>query len=227
MKLKIFCVIPAFNETGNLAELTNKLIKIFSKEKINYKILYVLQGDKKSVSLLKQLKKIYPQIHYVYYPKALGIGLAYKIGFQKVENQYTHILTLDADLNHQPEELTKFLKLYRKENPDIIIGSRFIPGGGFNDKRIWKKLISFLTNSLITSLLSVKVHDITSGYRLIRKEVIEKIKDKLREKGYPSYMELILCAHKLGFEIKEVAIIYSPRKWGKSKMKKIGTFIDY
>lgn len=226
--MKIFCLIPAFNEKNNLATLTEKLHHHLSAYKrIFFKIYFVIQGDDGSLDIIRSLKKLYRQVDFIYYPKALGIGKAYKVGFEHVDKNFTHVLTLDADLNHDPKELSKFFRLLKKKNTDIIIGSRFVKGGSFNDKRIWKRLASFGVNFFITKLLKIKVHDITSGYRLIRCEVVDKIKNELKEKGYTSYMEFILLAHKHGFKIKEVAISYKPRKWGKSKMKKIKTLFDY
>lgn len=225
--MSIFCLIPAYNEKGNLNKLSKRLISTLSKEKISFKIFFVIQGEKDTLDLLENLKRTYLQIDYVYFPKALGIGKAYKVGFEHVNKNFTHVLTLDADLNHDPKELPKFFRLLKKENTDIIIGSRFVKGGSFKDKRIWKRLASFGVNFFITKLLGIKVHDITSGYRLIKREVVDKIKNELKEKGYTSYMEFALLAHTHGFKIKEVAITYKPRIWGKSKMKKVRTFFDY
>lgn len=226
--MKVFCVIPAFNERDNLTPLIKKLHHQLSAQKITFKIFFVIQGNDGSRQILEKLKKKYKdKLDFVYFPKALGIGNAYREGFKHIGRKYTHILTLDADLNHDPKELSKFFWLAKKSNADMIIGSRFIKKGRFNDKRIWKKLTSFLVNFFITKLLKIKVHDITSGYRLIKYEVIDKIKNELREKGYPCYMEFALLVHKYGFKIKEVPITYKPRVWGKSKMKKWRTFLDY
>jgi len=223
----IFCLIPAFDEKGNLAELTQRLVTVLQKTGIKFKIFFVLQGNISNRKTAVKLKREYPQVDFIYYPKALGIGRAYQLGFLHVDKKYSHILTLDADLNHQPEELPKFLTAWKKTRPDIIIGSRYIRGGKFQDNRIWKRICSFTTNMFVTKLLKIDVHDITSGYRLIRKEAAETIAGKLKEKGYPSYMEFILLAQKSGFSIKEIPISYIPRKWGKSKMGKITTLFNY
>ena len=100
-------------------------------------------------------------------------------------------------------------------------------GGHFKDKRLWKRLSSSIVNKLIKNYFKIKVHDISSGFRLIKREVIEKIRGKLKEKGYPAYMELILLARQNGASIGEVPISYIPRKWGKSKMNKLKTSLDY
>lgn len=225
--MKVICIIPALNEKGNLEALTSRLHKEFRKLNVAYKILYILQGDDGSNILLDELKKKYSQLDYIHFAKPLGIGKAYRTGFNMIDNSATHVLTLDADLNHDPGELNKFLTVWKNYKPDIIIGSRFIKGGSFNDKRLWKRVISAMVNSFISSLLGIKIHDTTSGYRLIKKDAVLKIKNSLKENGYTFYMEFILLSQKAGSTMKEVSIIYHPRIWGKSKMGKAQTLLNY
>jgi dolichol-phosphate mannosyltransferase len=223
----IFCLIPAYNEKGNLEVLTEKLIKQFRKEKIPFILFFVLQGEDGSLSVIKKLKTKHKQIDYVHYPKPLGIGRAYRVGFDHVPNKVTHIFTLDADLNHHPHYLPEFITCMRKNKADIVIGSRFIYGGKSLDKRIWKRVLSFGMNYFLTSLVGIPVHDISSGFRLMKKEVADKIKSSLREHNYPSYMEFIILSYKSHFRISEISITYTPRIWGVSKMNSWKTLRDY
>lgn len=225
--MKIFVLIPAFNEKGNLEILINQLENQFKKQNVDHKIFLVLQGNDGSKELIAKLKQKKSYLDFIYYPNPLGIGMAYKIGFNHVDKSATHILTMDADLNHDIKELPALLKFMIKTNSDIIIGSRFITGGKFNDNRVWKKIASSITNKIVTSILGLPIKDISSGYRLIKKEVIGNLKSRLISRGYPSYMEFILLAHKSGFKISEMPIIYHPRIWGKSKISTFNTFIDY
>ena len=225
--MKLFCLIPSYNESGNLRELSLRLIKVLTRNEINFKILYVLQQDKESLDILKKIQKKYSQVDYLYFPKALGVGKAYQIGFNLVKKPWTHVLTLDADLNHRPEELIYFLNKYHQTQSDIIIGSRFIPGGNFYDKRRWKIITSYVVNKAINLFFGIAILDKTSGYRLIKREVIDDIKQKVQEKGYPFYLEFILLAQKSHYSMVEVPINYIPRKWGKSKMGKFKTCFDY
>lgn len=225
--MKIYCLIPAFDETGNLIELCQRLTAVFKNNNITYKILLVIQGDKKGRELVKKMHVLNKRIDYIYYPKALGIGRAYNIAFNEVNSYWTHVLTMDADLNHQPEEFPKLLQAYKKTHSELIIGSRFIQGGKFKDKRLWKIVTSKLVNLIINKILDVSILDKTSGYRLIRSSLIIKIRNLLKEKGYPSYMELLFLTLKNGSTVYEVPITYVPRTWGKSKMGKLKTSIDY
>ena len=79
----------------------------------------------------------------------------------------------------------------------------------------------------MTKLTGISIHDISSGYRLMTREVIENIRNELRETGYPNYMELIIKTVRHGFKLSEVPIVYKSRVWGKSKMGKLKTLYDY
>lgn len=225
--MNIFVLIPAYNEKGNLKKLINDLENQLIKSRVKFKLFFVIQGDDGSKELLENLQKKKPFLDFVYYPKPLGIGVAYQIGYTKADNSADYILTMDADLNHDATDLPKFVKAMKDTGSDIVIGSRFIHGGKFDDKRVWKKIASRITNKIVTSILKLPIKDVSSGYRLIKKEVIVKLKSRLRSRGYPSYMEFILLAHKSGFKIKEIPIIYHPRIWGVSKINSASTIIDY
>jgi len=225
--MKIIILIPAYDEKGNLEILIKSIEKQLKKSRINFKILFVLQGTDGSLELISALKQKKPYLDFVYYEQPLGIGCAYKIGYQHLGQNYTHLLTMDADLNHDIADLPKFLRTMAEQKCDVVIGSRFIKGGEFADKRIWKKVASIATNKIVTKIIGVKIKDISSGYRLIKKGVVDKIHSRLNNKGYPSYMEFIMLAYKSGFKIREIPITYSARRWGQSKISSFTTFIDY
>lgn len=225
--MKIYCIVPAFNEEGNIEKLTRQLTQEFHTLNIAHKIFLVVQGDDGSQNLVAKLRKKNPAIDSMYFPFPLGIGKAYCNGFNRIDKKFSHVLTLDADLNHDPADIGKFVKAMKTTGSDIVIGSRFMKGGRFDDTRAWKRFISTVVNSFIRILMNVQIHDVTSGYRLMKREVVEKITPTLKESGYPFYMEFILKAKQAGFSFSEIPITYFPRKWGKSKMGKIRTLIDY
>lgn len=225
--MKIFTLVPAYNEKENVEKLISQLEDEFKKQKIQFKIFFVIQGNDGSRKLLEDLKKKKQYLDFIYFEKPLGIGNAYKVGYSKVEKTADYILTMDADLNHDIRDLPKFIKAIKDTKSDLVIGSRFVAGGKFDDKRIWKKIASRLANKIVTTILQIDVKDISSGYRLMRKEVAGKVHPKLINSGYPSYMEFILRARRLGYKITEIPIIYHRRIWGRSKISSIGTMVDY
>lgn len=225
--MNILILIPAYNEKGNLAKLISEIEQEFKKQKVKFKIFFVIQGDDGSKQLLDKLKQKKSYLDFIYYKKPLGIGKAYKIGYNHIDKSVTYVLTMDADLNHDIRDLPRFLKSIKEANSDLIIGSRFIKGGQFEDTRLWKKAASLATNKIVTAFLGLPLKDVSSGFRLIKAEVIKQIRNRLKCPGYPSYMEFVLLAHKNGFKVREIPITYHPRKWGRSKISSATTFIDY
>lgn len=225
--MKIFVLIPAYNEKGNLENLISSLEKQLVKLKLEFRVFFVLQGNDGSKQLLEKLKIKNKSLSYLYFPHPLGIGRAYQKGFNNIDKSANYILTMDADLNHDPKEIGQMIAKIQKEKTDLVIGSRFVPGGVFSDSRAWKRKVSFYTNKFIKLIAGWKIFDASSGYRLIKPEVIGKIKDKLKFSGYPFYMEFVFLANKSGFKISEVPIFYHPRTWGKSKIGSFNTFGQY
>lgn len=225
--MKIFVLIPAYDERGNIKTLVDRLEEKFRKLKLEYKIFFVIQGNDGSNKLLDRLKKANAKVDYVYYNKPLGVGNAYKIGYKHIDKSATHVLTMDADLNHDVNEVPKLLQGLKESKCDLVIGSRFVEGGKFNDLRIWKRIVSRLTNKIVSGFSGIKIRDISSGFRLMKKEVVQKVSPELKINGYPSYMEFIFYSYRGGFKIKEVPITYHPRIWGESKISSVKTLVDY
>ena len=136
----ISTVIPAYLEKENLGELTDRLIKSLDKSGMEYQILYVIQGDDGSKEFLDELNN--PKVKYLYHSKPIGVSGAFIDGFKEVIDKSDLILTMDADLNHQPEEIAGLLEKLKEKDADITIGSRYIAGGKIIGMPLWKKLLS-------------------------------------------------------------------------------------
>jgi len=225
--MKISVVLPAYNEEENIEELTKRLSNTFKKLRISFEIIYIIQGHHEAVDILVKLKKSIPEIKYSYYEKPLGIGKPFRIGFNSISKNTTHVLTMDGDLNHQPEELPLFLKKMKETNADIIIGSRYIKGGKMLKMPVWKKFISGTTNIIINLLFHFNVKDKTSGYRLMKREVTDNVKDKYTSKHFEFYPEFLIRAKREGFRMEEVPITFKFREHGKSKLKLLSSGFGY
>jgi dolichol-phosphate mannosyltransferase len=226
-QIKIAAIVPAYNESGNLKKLTDYLISSFRKNHIVYEIIFIIQGNDNSKKIIEALQIKNKKIKAKFFPHPLGIGYAYQQGYNIITKKYDYVFTLDADLNHHPKYLSKFLDKIAENNSDMVIGSRYIKGGQFSDDRIWKRYLSLIVNTFLSSVLGIKIHDLSSGFRLMRSELVINIRKRLKEKDYPSYMEFIILAKKSGFKIEEIPIIYTPRIWGESKLKGLNTLISY
>ncbi|MFX0057851.1 MAG: glycosyltransferase [Candidatus Hodarchaeota archaeon] len=225
--MKISVVLPAYNEVDNVGELTIRLSNSLQKLNIDHEILYVIQGKDGAYEKLISMKNKFPQLRLIYFPEAIGVGPAFITGFKNISRDITHVLTMDADLNHQPEEFPLFLKAWKKFNTDLIIGSRKIKGGKMENTPPLKNLISSFTNILFKYIFGLPVNDITSGYRLYKREVIDKIVNKLSSKNFEFYPEVIIWAKKLGFSMIEVPITFKYRIYGESKLNFFTSGIGY
>ncbi|PIN70697.1 hypothetical protein COV93_00355 [Candidatus Woesearchaeota archaeon CG11_big_fil_rev_8_21_14_0_20_43_8] len=227
MNMKLTVVLPAYNEGDNVEELTTRLVSVLKKQKIKYDILYILQGNDGALERLRRMKKKIPQIRMKHYPEPLGVGPAFRIGFDNIAKDSTHVLTLDADLNHQPEEIPRFIRSMEKNKVDLVIGSRKVKGGKMIDMPVWKKWISSGTNMIFREFFNLGAKDLTSGYRLFKREVIDNVKNRLISRNFEFYPEVILRASRLGFSISEVPITFKFRVHGKSKLGVISSGIGY
>lgn len=227
--MKISIVIPAYNESGNIIELIQRLINVCKNIMIDYEIILIIQGKDGTFELLQEFinKYSYNNIYIHYYPKPLGVGPAYKIGFNNIADDATHVLTMDADLNHQPEELPRFIKAMKKYDADIIIGSRYIPCGTIVNVHRWRYILSKTVNDLFIYIVGLRVRDKTNGYRLNKRKVVVNLRNKIKAKNFDFYIEYLILAQRKNFSIVEIPVSYIARKWGRSKMGLINTFFRY
>lgn len=230
--MKISVIIPAYNEEGNIIELTNRLKRIFTGLKIKFELIFIIQGEDGAFEKLKKLKKKISQLRLFHYSKPLGIGPAFVKGFNKISKGYDYVLTMDADLNHQPEEIPLFIERIKKQpHVDIVIGSRNIPKGKMVLNKIryrWiKKMLSNSINYLMPSMYGLNIKDITSGYRLFKLDVIKRIRNKITSKNFEMYPEILILSKRCGFRMTEVPIIFKDRVKGKSKLNFIISGFGY
>ncbi len=223
--LNIIAIIPAYNEIENLEELNSRLVAALDANVGAFQVLYVYQGDDGGGRVLRAMEKEDPRITAHLHPRPLGVGGAFRLGFEAVDGQCTHVLTMDADLNHEPEALPSFLA--KTSKADVVVGSRYVPGGGWEELRLWKKLVSPLANHVVARAFRMGVSDLSSGYRLYRREVVEAITPELSFGGYEFYPESLIWAARKGFRIAEVPIVYRKRIHGRSKIKPLAAGLGY
>jgi dolichol-phosphate mannosyltransferase len=220
-------VIAAYNEEKNVRILTSRIIKVLDSHRIPFEILYVVEGEDGTLDVLKKIQKREKRLRVIYSKKPLGLGGAFKRGFLNVNKKATHVLTLDADLNHQPEEIPSFFQTMKKCNTHIVIGSRHIKGGSINTFPLYKRLISEFTNHLVVLVTGMKIKDKTSNYRLYDRRVIDLIAKQMSFKGFESVIETLFIAAKNKCKIVETPIQFKWRIHGKSKLKFSSASLGY
>lgn len=217
--MKLSIVVAMYGEADNVEELTERIVK---SVKVPYKIIYVIDGNDGTLEKVQKLKERYPQIIYNYSPVRRGFKNAFHIGFNMVSDDTTHILTMDADLNHQPEEIHRLLG----QEADIVIGSRYVDNGVVVDIPHYRRLISKVANYFMKVIFKVKARDKTSGLRLYTRKAAS-LMQRVKSNGFEFLFEILYLATKEGYTIKEVPITLTKRKYGVSKFNHFKTAINY
>jgi len=212
-------VIAIYNEEDNVRELTERIYGSMNLLKIPFELIYVIDGTDKSFAILKEMQKSRKNLILDHSPKLRGFKNAFVKGFSLADKKATHILTMDGDLNHQPEEIKNLLKEIEITNADMIIGSRYFKEGKVEKLALWKRAISIFANFAMKVIWNLKVKDKTSGYRLYRKEVIDKVVPLCRSNNFAFLFEILVLARSLRYKIKEVPIIFKARERGESKFE--------
>ncbi|MCA9522161.1 MAG: polyprenol monophosphomannose synthase [Myxococcales bacterium] len=160
------------------------------------------------------------RIHVLHRAGKLGLGTAYIAGFKyALEKGYETVQEMDADFSHQPKYLPDFQR--EIEHHDLVLGSRYVPGGGTENWGLIRQFISRGGNFYARAILGLGFRDLTGGFKCFRRHVLEAIDlDSIRSEGYAFQIECTYRAHKKGFSIKEIPIVFPDRTLGKSKMSK-------
>jgi dolichol-phosphate mannosyltransferase len=212
---KIYIVIPTYNERGNIEPL---LEQIFS---LNLEGLNVLVVDDNSPDgtgrLIDELKVNNLRLHILHHGQKAGLGRAYVAGFKEaLAAGADYIFEMDADLSHDPKYIPDFLAAIADN--DLVLGSRYIAGGGVKNWNLMRRLISRFGNIYARLILNLPIADLTGGFKCYRRQVLESIGlDDLGSVGYNFQIETTYKVQQAGFRIKEVPIIFSERAAGQSK----------
>ena len=159
-----------------------------------------------------------PRVHVVHRSGKLGLGTAYIAGFRRAfDLGASHILTMDADFSHHPRYIPALVA--RIADADLVIGSRYIPGGGTKNWPWRRILFSWSANQIAKVTLGLHVSDCTAGFRLYRREVLESIDlDSIFSNGYSFLLEMIYKVQARRWRLAEVPIVFEDRTRGASKI---------
>jgi dolichol-phosphate mannosyltransferase len=171
-------------------------------------------------ALADDLAGQYPGLHVLHRAGKQGLGTAYVAGFRyALERDYDCVFEMDADFSHDPRYLPALLAA--TEEADLVIGSRYVPGGQTPDWGLSRRLISGFGNVFARTVLRLPVRDCTAGFKCYRRTVLEAFDlDQIRLEGYAFQIETVYQVYRKGLRIKEVPIVFPDRKVGKSKMSK-------
>ncbi len=214
---KTLVFTATYNEVQNIKKLISLIYKNFPKADI-----LVIDDNSPDLTykLLKKLKKKYKNLKIKLRDKKYGLDSAHKFAYNFAKkNGYVKLITMDADLSHNPIEIKKIVRLLDKS--EFVIGSRYIKGGKC-ELPLLRYLISFFGNKFIKFFLGIKCNEFTTSYRGFN---LIKLKNfslkKIKSKGYSFFMETVYLINKKNFKITEIPIKFKNRIYGKSKIPKI------
>ena len=221
--MKVVIILPTYCEVENIGIITTKLEKVFQKLQ-NYQFEILVVDDLSPDGTAKEVKKLaakYENISLLLGKKE-GLGRAYirGINFAIQKLGADIFFEMDADLSHDPEEIPQFLEKI-EAGADFVIGSRYIPSGSIPENwGLHRKVFSIFGNLIVRVGLGVfGIHDWTSGYRAIKKEVFQKVNSNLGKfSGYTFQVAFLHRAQRVGFTITEVPINFTDRRFGHSKI---------
>jgi dolichol-phosphate mannosyltransferase len=211
-------IVPTYNEIDNIKVLLPELILLQS----DFDILVVDDSspDRTAdfVTEYAAREQAAKRVHLLLRKQKNGLGQAYIAGFRwGIENKYEAIVEMDADFSHRPEDLKKILK--ELDSNDVVIGSRYVPGGETVNWGFFRKLISRGGSLYSRMILGFPVQDWTGGFNGWRTPVLISIGlDQIQSNGYSFQIELKYKAQKKGYKVKEIPIVFEDRRVGQSKM---------
>lgn len=223
---KVIIVVPTYNEHGNITPLIKALSDI--RRTLDRHDLHILIVDDNSpdgtAREVVRLIPRYPFLHLFRNKQKGGLGHAYKVGMRYAIDKLGAdiLIEFDADLQHDPKLIPAMLKKLEK-GADLVLGSRYVKGGGIPRAwRIHRKLLSVFGNLFIQlTMLNFKVHDWTTGYRAIKKEVVNSVLPQLRGhrfSGYTFQIGFLIRALQSQFIVAELPLVFRERKIGESKI---------
>jgi dolichol-phosphate mannosyltransferase len=212
-------IVPTYNEVDNIQELITQLLAL----PVNLGVIVVDDNSPDGTGdVADQCSERYPdRVHVVHRPGKLGLGTAYIAGFHLALDKLNaqQIMTMDADFSHNPRYIESMIN--KSESADVVIGSRYVEGGGSLNctwKRIW---LSKIANFIARAALGLHARDTTAGFRLYHNDVLQSIPlDQVFSNGYSFLVEMLFMCQRRGWHIGEVPIIFEDRRKGTTKISR-------
>src|SRR3989344_6185855 len=224
--MRLSIVIPTYNEQDNIKTLLETTSRVLKAIPISFELIVVDDNSKDQTRpIVRELKKTNPEIILIERDNERGLATALIRGYQASQGQY--LGAMDADLAHNPEYLPEMIKILDSGKADFVIGSRYVKGAKFEGKPLLNRMASLVGQFLIKIILGLNVKDTSNNYRVFKREIWEKIKDRLHPDGNIMLTEIVYLAKKNNFRVREVPILYIERRLGKSKLsvfKETGKF---
>lgn len=210
-------VIPTYNESDNIPNLVSDILAL----PIAAHVIVVDDNSPDGTGrLVEDIATLESRVHAIHRPSKLGLGTAHIAGMRHALSLGLEpIVTMDADFSHHPRYIPSLIQ--GLERADVMIGSRYVPGGGTKFFSVQRKILSSGANAFVHLLLGLRATDCTAGFRAYRRPVLESLDlDHIFSNGYSFLIEMLFLCHRAGWRISETPIVYEDRRAGKSKISK-------
>jgi dolichol-phosphate mannosyltransferase len=211
-------IIPTYNERENVQAIGPRVLAIDP----DIDLLFVDDNSPDGTgAILDELAAAEPRLAVLHRSGKLGLGTAYLEGFRHgLAHGYEYLIEMDADLSHDPRYLEEMLARARA-GADLVIGSRYVEGGGTVNWGIGRQIISRGGGLYARTVLGVPIRDLTAGFVCYRRQVLEALDlGSIRSEGYGFQIEMKYRVVKRGFRVEEMPIVFVDRRVGQSKMSK-------
>ena len=211
-------IIPTYNEIENITNIIEKVMEYPD----NFDVLVIDDNSPDGTpEAVEKLVAKYPgRVFLEKRAGKLGLGTAYIHGFKwALARDYGYIIEMDADFSHNPDDLTRLYHNCKDKGYDVTIGSRYVSGVNVVNWPMGRVLMSYFASAYVRKITGMALRDATAGFVCYRRRVLESIQlDNIEFKGYAFQIEMKFKAHKKGFKISEIPIIFINRRLGTSKM---------
>lgn len=213
-------IIPTYNEKENLEPLVQRLLTL----PLDLNVIVVDDNSPDGTGKIadRLAAKHDGRVQVLHRAGKLGLGTAYVAGFHRaLAEGSTYVVTMDADFSHPPERIPELITK-AQEGYDLVIGSRYVPGGRAVECTLPRQILSWGANVFFArTLLNLKAHDATAGFRCYRSQVLESLAlDDILSDGYSFLIEMLYRVQRAGWRIGELPIVFHNRQQGVSKISR-------
>jgi glycosyltransferase involved in cell wall biosynthesis len=218
--LHTYIIVPTYNEADNLPKLLKEVLDL----PIEVAVINVDDGSPDGTGEIAETWAVRyaGRVVPVHRPGKLGLGTAYIAGFRcAFEMGARQVITMDADFSHNPRYIPSLMERVGRDSADVVIGSRYVPGGAMLYCPWYRIALSAGANMIARTALGLRAHDTTAGFRLYRREVLESINlDRIFSSGYSFLIEMLYLVERGGWRVAEVPIVYEDRMRGQTKISR-------
>ena len=212
-------IIPTYNEKENIRNIINAVLAL-TEHQFDVLIVDDNSPDGTGAIVDEMITERPDRIHILKRPGKQGLGTAYIAGFKWALDQgYEYMIEMDADFSHPVDKLPELQATCATGAADVAVGSRYLTGVNVVNWPMGRMLMSYFASAYVRVITGMQVRDATAGFVCYRREVLQSINlDAVEFKGYAFQIEMKFTAHRMGFRIKEVPIVFVNRVHGTSKM---------